>query len=90
MAEEFAFGQSFGNGRAIDGDKGLIAAPAEIMNRLGHDLFARAIIAQDQHGQIGVGHAADNRAQGVDCRTFADKAHSFGGLFGNLPIGRKQ
>ena len=90
MAEQFAFGQGFGNSRAINGNKRLIAAPAEIMDRLGHDLLARAVFAQDQHGQIGVGHSADDRAEGVDSRTFADQTHAFGGLFGNLTVGRKQ
>ena len=90
MAEQFALGQRFGNGRAVDRDERLIAAAAEVMDRLGHDLLARAVFAQDQHGQIGVGHAADDRAQGLDGRAFADQPHAFGRLLGDLPIGREQ
>ena len=48
------------------------------MDRLGHDLFAGAVFAQNQHGQIGVGHAADDRPQGLDGRTLADHPHLLG------------
>ena len=90
VAEQLALGQRLGNGRAVDRDERLIAAAAEIMDRLGDDLLAGAVFAQDQHGQIGVGHAADDRAQGLDGRALADQPHLLGRLLGDLPIGREQ
>ena len=62
------------NGRAVDGDKRLVAPMAEVMDRLGDHLLAGAVFAQDQHRQVGVGHAANRRAQGLDRRAFADRA----------------
>ena len=90
VAEQFAFGQRLGNGRAIDRHERPVAAAAEIMDRLGHHLLAGAVFAQDQHGQVGVGHAADDRAQGLDGRAFADQPHLLGRLLGDLAIGRNQ
>ena len=42
----------------------------QIMDRLGDDFLAGAVFAQDQDGQVGVGHAADGRPQGLDRRAF--------------------
>ena len=90
VAEQFALGQRFGDGRAVDGDKRLVAAAAEVMDRLGDNLLARAVFAQDQHGQVGVGHAADDRPQGLDGRTLAHQPHFVRRLLGDLTIGRQQ
>ena len=90
MAEQLALGQRLGNGRAIDRHERLIAPPAEIMDRLGHDLLARAVLAQNQHGQIGLGHAADDRAEGLDGRALTDQPHFLRRLVGDLTVGREQ
>ena len=40
MAEEFAFQQTFGNGAAGDGDKGIGRDPGTVVDGLGHQLLA--------------------------------------------------
>ena len=49
VAEQFAFQQRFGNRRAVDGDERLVAAAAEVVNRLADDFLAGAVFAQDQN-----------------------------------------
>ncbi len=90
VAEQFALGQRFGNRRAVDRHERLVAAAAEIVNRLGHDLLARAVLAQNQHRQIGVGHAANDRPQRLDGGALADQPHLLRGLLGHLTVGRQQ
>ena len=68
VAKKLALGQRVGNGGTIQGDERLTAAAALIMNRLGDDFLAGAVLAADEHGQIGLGHAADDRPQGLDRR----------------------
>ena len=84
VAEEFAFEQGFRERRAIDGDERLIAAGAQVVNRAGHDFLARTVLAENQHGQIGIGDAARGRTQRVDRRRIADEPHARGGFFGKL------
>ena len=60
------------------------------MDRLGDDLLARAVLAQDQHGQIGVGHAADDRAEGLDGWASADQPHLLRRLLGDAAVGGEQ
>ena len=86
VAEQFAFEQRLGDRRAVDGDERLVAAAAEVVDRLADDFLAGAVFAQDQHGQLGVGHAADRRAQGLDRRAFADQLHAFGRLLDDVPV----
>ena len=90
VPEQLALGQRFGNGRAVDGHERLVAAAAEVMDRLGDDLLAGAVFAQDQHGQIGLGHAPDDRAEGLDGRALADQPHLVRRFLGDLAVGRKQ
>ena len=60
------------------------------MDRLADDFLARAVLAQDQDGQFGVGHAADGGPQGLDGRAVADQLHAFGRLFDDMPMGAEQ
>ncbi|MPM67283.1 hypothetical protein SDC9_114205 [bioreactor metagenome] len=50
VAEQLGFQQIVWNGRAVDADKGLVAAGAELMDRVGHQLLAGAGFSQDQNG----------------------------------------
>ena len=43
-----------------------------------------------EHGQIGLGHAANDRPQRLDRRAFADQPHAFGRLLGDLAVGGHQ
>ncbi len=54
------------------------------MNRAGHDFLAGAVLAEDQHGQIGIGDATRGGTQRVDRRRIADEPHARGGFFGQL------
>ncbi len=49
MAEELGLKQSFGNRRAVDGDKGLAASRGEPVQGLGHQFLARTGRPLDQH-----------------------------------------
>ena len=90
MPKELALGQRVRDGGAVQGDERLTAATAEIVDRLRHDLLARAVLAVDEHGQIGLRHAANDRPQRLDCRAFADQPHAFGRLLGDLAVGGHQ
>ena len=45
VAKEFRFHQRFRDGRAVDGQEGIGGARTELMNRLRHQIFARARFA---------------------------------------------
>src|SRR5437899_1614963 len=49
MAEELRLDERFWQRRAIDGDAGAVGATAGIVNRLGHQLLARAALAGQEH-----------------------------------------
>ncbi len=53
VAEKFTFGQSLGNGPAVDGDKILLRPFAEIVDGAGHHLLAGAGLSVDNH--VGAG-----------------------------------
>ena len=86
VAEQLAFEQRLGDRRAVDGDERLIAAAAEVVDRLADDFLAGAVFAEDQHRQVGVGDAANRRAQRLDRRAVADQLHAFGRLVDDLPV----
>src|SRR5205814_8337796 len=48
------------------------------------------VLAQNQNGQLGIGHAANCRAEGLDRRALADELHALFGRVGNLPAGREE
>jgi len=60
------------------------------VDRLGHHLLAGAVLAEDQHGQLGVGHAADDGAEGLDLGALADEPDLLGSLLGHLAAGREE
>ena len=60
VAEQFAFEQGFGNCRAVDGDERLGAAHAPVVQRLGDQVLAGAVLAFEQDGRrLARGDAAD-------------------------------
>src|SRR5271156_5552647 len=53
MAEQLALEQCLGNRRAIDRDERRVGAPAQLMKRVGEQLFSGAAFAQQQHRYVG-------------------------------------
>ena len=49
VPEQFAFHQRFGHSRAVDGNKGTISAPAQVMNGARNQFFAGAAFTGNQH-----------------------------------------
>ena len=59
MAEELAFEEPLGKGRAVDPDEGAILAIRLEVYLLGEELLAHAALPEDQDGGTGLGHALD-------------------------------
>ena len=68
MAEELALDQLLGNGRAVDLHERPRAAEALVVDVAGHELLARAVLAEDQHPPVGRRRLGDVRAQRVQDR----------------------
>ncbi len=60
VAEQLAFDQRLGERGAVDGDEGAGRARAAAHGWRGHELLARAALAQQEHGNIGSGHTPDH------------------------------
>ena len=60
VAEQLAFQQRFGQRPAGDFDERLVAAAAAAMDGPGDQRLARAALAGDQHGGLGVGDRVDH------------------------------
>jgi hypothetical protein len=58
MSEQFAFKQSFRNGGAIHGDKGLAASIAGIVDEARQQFLARAALCLNQNIGAGTGRCA--------------------------------
>src|SRR2546426_967019 len=52
MAEELRLDERFWQRRAVDGDAGAVGATTGIVDRLGHQLLARAALAGQEHGGL--------------------------------------
>ena len=59
VPEEFALQQPFRQGRAVDGDKRLVAPSAQPMHRVREHLLARAALAEQQHRAVRRRHLAN-------------------------------
>ena len=90
VAEQLAFEQRFGERRAVDGDERMLAPPAAEVNAAGDDFLAGAVLAQQQHGEIGVGDAADRGADRLDGRALADEQRVLGRLLDQLLVPLQQ
>ena len=60
VAEELAFDQRVGNGRAVDLDKRPLEAGAVFVNRPGDQLLARPRLPVDQDRRVGIGHLGNH------------------------------
>ncbi len=60
------------------------------MNQPGGDFLSGAIFAEQQDGQVGIGHSADRRSQRLDGRTVTDHLHSIGRFVDQAPVGEHQ
>ncbi len=74
VAEEFVFDQAFGDGGAIQGDEGLLAAGRKMMDGAREEFFAGAAFAEQQHGGIGGGDVLDLLADFADGSVFTEDA----------------
>ena len=59
MPEQFAFQQGFGNRRATDFHQRPVAPVAQVMQRIGGDLFAGTTFTLNEHVDIGGRNLAD-------------------------------
>src|SRR6516225_2604228 len=59
VAEELGFEQCFSQGTAVQGEEALVGPGTVVVDGLGHQLFARATFAVDQHRGAGVCHHGD-------------------------------
>jgi hypothetical protein len=64
VTEQLRFDQRRGNGAAVDRDEGLLAPAAQLVNRFGNELFARAAFAGDQDADCS-GCDADDALEDV-------------------------
>ena len=53
VSEELAVDGAFGNGAAVDGDVGLAATFAVVVDDAWDDLLSHAALALDKHGEVG-------------------------------------
>ncbi len=60
MAEDLALHQIVGNSGAVEGDKGLLAARAALVDRLGTHLLAGPALAGDKDGRLARSRALDD------------------------------
>ncbi len=84
MAEDLALDQRLGNGRAVDGNKGVGLARAQVVERARHQFLAGAAFAGDEDGDVGGGdlldetedfaHGAGTADHGAEDAGFAEAA----------------
>src|SRR3954463_13548650 len=63
VSEQFAFEQSFGNGRAVDPDVVRPAPRAQSMQCPGDQFLSGAALAEDQHGSVRFGDGLNELPQ---------------------------
>jgi hypothetical protein len=73
------------NRRAVDGDEGMIAAAAHLVQSARDPLFAGTGFAADQHRSIGVGDSLDQLPYAGHRRGRADQRADAKGLVDLLP-----
>jgi hypothetical protein len=87
-SEDLAFQECFGNRRAVDGNERRFGSGAELVDRLRHQLLARARLADDQHRRRRVRGLLDDLIDLPHLRAVADDA-SEAPLLAQLPPERK-
>ena len=81
VAEQFAFGQGFGQRRAVHLDHGLLAAARMAVQAAGEQVLAHAGLAQQQDGQVGIGHQVQFVQQRLDGLAVAQDLGGFADAF---------
>ena len=59
ISEQLTFQQGFGNGNAVDHQKGPVRPGTVLVQRAGHQLLSRSGLSADQHGGVGGRYPAD-------------------------------
>ena len=60
VAEQLAFQERVGDGRAVDGDERLVLPGAVVVDGLGHKLLARAAFPLNENVRACIGHGPDH------------------------------
>ena len=84
VAEQLAFDKIAGDRGGVDRNERPGAAIAELVDRLGHKLLARAGFAEDQHGQIVAQHARDHAVDRLHRRAAANQRQAGGDILGHV------
>jgi hypothetical protein len=66
VAEEFVFDEGFGDGGAVEGHEGFVAARGKMMDGAGEEFFACATFAEKEHSGVGGGYALELLANFTD------------------------
>ena len=77
VAEQFAFQQRFRDGGAVDRQERGLAAAAVLVDRPGHQFLAGPALAEDQHGHVLRGDAADRLIEFLHGRRAAHQLIAF-------------
>jgi len=80
VAEQLGLKKVFGQGGAVDDDKGLVFALAVMVNGLGDEFLAGAGLAADEDGGIGLGYTTDHDEDVEHGTTDADETAGAGGM----------
>ncbi len=72
VAEEVTFQKTFRDSSAVELEIGAVGARAVPVDEISHQLLARARLASDEDGGVGVGHLIDHGAQLTDRLAFPD------------------
>ena len=72
MAEQFALDQRFGNGSAVECDKGAVLSGAAVMDGLGNQLFSRSAFSRNQDIGLGGSHLIQEIVKGQHLGTLAN------------------
>ena len=80
MAEQFALEQLLGDGRAVEGDEGLVGAGTEVVQAAGDQFLAAAGLAAQEHVDRCRRQVEDLLAQADDARRDTEQAAGEGAL----------
>ena len=71
VSEKFRVDGAFGNGAAVHGKVALVLAQAVVVNDAREHLFARAVLARNQHGEVHGGNLHGDFQGAVECLAVA-------------------
>ncbi|MNT18666.1 hypothetical protein D3C72_1538810 [compost metagenome] len=92
VAEQFAFGQGFGQGGAVHMYQRLVAPAREAVHAMREQLLAHPRFTEQEDGQFGVGHDVDFVQEAADGFALAQDVAAGGGgvVRRGLPAGHAQ